>query len=102
MPAALLSILGPLVPYILGAIGLVLVYFGIKQKGVQQEHARQVKQQEKVTAQVKAQVVKAENKDAVINQRVEQEVQKIEDKPPESPKLDPSKLRVGDDIEFKF
>ena len=105
MPA-LLSLLGPFIAPLLIAIGAIVAFFGyrakVKNEGVQQERARQVKQQEKVTAQVAVQVKKAESKDTAVDQKVQQEVQQIETKPPESPKLDPSKLRVGDDIDFKF
>lgn len=72
---ALLSLLSPLLPYILGAIAVVVGYFTIRQKGVKAERQRQ----EAAQAKVQVEVQKAVSKDAVIDQKVEQKIEAIKE-----------------------
>ena len=69
MPAVALSILTTVLPYLLGILAVVGIYLGVKQKGVQQERARQVKQQEKLTAQVQKKIEVAQSKDTEIDNK---------------------------------
>lgn len=77
MPAAILSILGPLVPYILGIFGIVVAYFTVKQRGVTQERQRQEAVQQKAQAEVVQRVQVAQSKDAAIDAKVEAKVEEI-------------------------
>lgn len=92
MPA-LVSLLGSILPYVIGAIGIVAAYFGIKHKGVTEERARQQVAQAKVQQQVQKQVEVAKSQDAVIDQKVEAQVEAI--KKANAPKAD-----TGDTFTF--
>ena len=77
MPAAILGILGPLLPYIMGAIGIVVAYFTVKQRGVAQERQRQEVVQQKAQAAVVKKVEAAKAQDAVIDAKVEAKIEDI-------------------------
>lgn len=77
MPAAILSIIGPLIPYILGIFGIVVAYFTVKQKGVTQERQRQEVAQQKAQAAVTQKVEAAKSKDAAIDAKVEAKVEDL-------------------------
>lgn len=78
MPAAILGIIGPLLPYILGFVGVVIAYFGIKQKGVVQERQRQEAVQQKAQTEVMKKVEAAKAQDVVIDAKVEAKIADIE------------------------
>jgi len=77
MPAAILGILGPLIPYIMGAIGIVVAYFTVKQRGVVQERQRQEVVQQKAQAAVVKKVEAAKAQDAVIDAKVEAKIEDL-------------------------
>lgn len=88
MLAAILSIIGPLIPYIIGAVAVIALYFGIKEKGVQEQKAREVNAQAKAVEQVKKQVAVAVAKDDAIDtkaQEAKDEVVKDVEKPSDGP-----------------
>jgi len=95
--SALLSILAPLIPYILGILGFVALYFGIKRKGVTEERQRQEAAQQKAQAEVQAKVVEAKGKDAAIDAKVEAQVEAIKKQNPPAVDVPP----VDGDV-FKF
>ena len=98
MPAFAIDLLVKVLPYILGALALIGAYFGIKQKGVQQERAKQQAAQAKAVAQVQQQVQVAVSKDQQIDKKVQNEVAKIEEAKPAPAPI--GSLKPGD--EFKF
>ena len=69
MPAAILSIIGPMIPYILGILAVIGIYLGVKQKGVQQERQRQQVIQQKAQAQVQKKIEVAQSKDIEIDNK---------------------------------
>lgn len=74
MPAAILSIVGPMIPYILGILAVVGLYLGIKQKGVQQERVKQQEAQAKAVQQVQQKVQVAVAKDVDIDKQVQDDI----------------------------
>ena len=97
MPAAILSLIGPLLPWILGLGAVIVGYFGIRQRGVMVERQRQEAAQQKAQAKVQAQVVQAQSKDAAIDQKVEAQVAEIKKENPPTVDAPP----VDGDV-FKF
>jgi len=97
MPAAILSLLAPLLPWILGLGAVIVGYFGIRQRGVMVERQRQEAAQQKAQAKVQAQVVQAQTKDAAIDQKVEAQVAEIKKENPPTVAVPP----VDGDV-FKF
>ena len=84
MPAAILSALGPLIGPILAVLAILIAataaYFGIKQKGVQQERVKQQAAQAKAVQQVQQKVQVAASKDVEIDQKVQNEISKADEK----------------------
>ena len=82
MPAAILSLLGPLVGPILAVLAILIAavaaYFGIKQKGVQQERQKQQAAQAKAVQQVQQKLQVAASKDVEIDQKVQDEISKAD------------------------
>ena len=99
MPAAILSLLGPLVGPILAVLAILIsavaAYFGIKQKGVQQERQRQEAAQQKAVEQVQQQIAKAESKDEAIDAKAVEAKNEIEKANPA-----PGDLKPGSDVVF--
>jgi len=75
----ILSLLAPLLPYLLAFIGVVAGYFAIKHKGVAQERERQEAKQAEAVKQVTKKIVAAESQDAVVDAKVEKQIEKIKD-----------------------
>ena len=75
MPALLLSILGPLLPYLAGLLAVIAGYFAIKHRGVTQEKAREAA----AVAKVQAKVEVAKSKDAAIDAKVEEKIEAIKE-----------------------
>lgn len=82
MPAAFLTLLGPLIPWILGLGAVVVGYFGIRQRGIMVERQRQEAAQQKAQAQAQVKVQQAQSKDAAIDQKVEAQVAQIKKENP--------------------
>lgn len=95
MVAAISGIIGPILPYILGAIAVLATYFGVKHKGAQEERARQVEKQVEAVRQVQQQVQKAQAKDPEIDKKVEEQKNEIVQSTPE-----PGPLTPGSDFRF--
>lgn len=74
MPA-LLSLLGPLLPYIAGFLAIIVGYFTIRQRGVVAERQKQ----EKAQAKVQEAVVVAQSKDVTVDQKVEKKIEAIKE-----------------------
>ena len=93
----ILNILGPLLPYLIVFVGIVALYFGIKNKGKLEERAKVqdqvIKQQEKV--------IEAVAKDVTVNQSVNQKVAEVKAKNEEAKQaVTTSDLKPGDRFEF--
>lgn len=93
IPAAILALLKPLLPYILVGIAAAVAYLGIRRQGVVAERERNEKAQEAARVEVEMKVKVAESKDAAIDQRVKEEIDAL-------PKVDHSGDFTGD--RFKF
>jgi len=74
---ALLSIIGPLLPYLLAGIGALAGFLAIRHSGVKAERDRQEKAQAEVQKKVEANVQKAVTQDAVIDAKVEKQIEDI-------------------------
>ena len=97
MPA-LLSLLGTLLPYLIGAIGIFAAYFGIKHKGVTEERERQQVAQQKQKEIVQQKIAAVEKQDAVVDQSTAVKIQKVEDAKPEA--KSPDGYHPGDTFKF--
>ena len=97
MIAPLLTLIGPLVPWILGGLAAIVAYFGIKAKGAAEAKAKFQEQQSQATAKVQAQVAQAVSQDAQVDAKVEKQIVEIEktEKPPVADRPKP-----GDIFEF--
>jgi uncharacterized protein HemX len=82
MEALLLSLLVKALPWLVATAGLVALYFGVKQKGKVEERSKWVEKQ----TEVKAKVEMAESFDKVIDEKVKDELHKIDERktPPDS------------------
>jgi len=82
MGAALISLLGPLMgPLLAGFAALIAIlalYFGVKRKGVTEERERQEAAKAKEVAKMQEKVQEAISQDSLIDQKVTNEIKKIE------------------------
>lgn len=78
MPEIILTLLLKVLPYIAGLIAIVSGYFFIKHKGVVQEREKQQVVKAKEVAKAQAEVQKAVSKDIEIDQKVANEIKKID------------------------
>lgn len=87
MPAILLSLLAKFLPYIIGIVAVVGVYFGIKRKGANEMKEKMVKAQEKAVAKQQEKVQEAVSQDGSVDQKVMKQVdaiRKTETNPPDT------------------
>jgi hypothetical protein len=94
----ILPLLLKFLPYILGAIGVAMVYFGIKRKGVLQERERQEAKQAEAKAAVVKKVAAATAKDEDIDRRVSEDVAKAKAKAT----ADEAPVDITPGSQFKF
>jgi len=92
----ILPLLLRFLPYVLGAIGVAAVYFGVKRKGVLQERERQEAKQAEAKAAVVKKVAAATAKDEDIDRRVSEDVAKAKAKADEAP------VDITPGSQFKF
>jgi len=89
MGAALISLIGPLMgPLLAGLaalIAILAVYFGIKNRGVKQERERQEVAKAKEVAKTQEKVQEAISQDSLIDQKVANEIKRIEQEVREVP-----------------
>ena len=96
---AILGLVGPLLPYILGVLALIGAYFGIKSKGARDERARQEAAAARSRQEAQDRVDAARDQDAVIDESVRRELERIvPSAPPERGDRQP--LKPGDRFEF--
>ena len=89
----LVSLLGTVLPYIVGLIGIIAVYLGIKHKGVTEERTRQEEKHFQEVAKVQNQVQKAASQDIQIDKKVENEIKKVDEVAAPQPASSPDKFR---------
>lgn len=97
MPAVILNMLLPLLPYLAGGLALIFIYFKIKGKGVEQERGKWEAKQIEVKEKQLEKQVEAVSKDQEIDRKVNEDVKKIKEL---EVSIDPSNLNPGD--KFKF
>jgi molybdopterin synthase catalytic subunit len=75
----ILSLLAPLLPWLFGALAVLIGYFTIRQRGVAVERAKWEKAEVKAEEKLKENVKKAESKDEAIDAAVEAKIEEIKE-----------------------
>lgn len=92
MPA-ILSLVAPLLPYLMAILGAVAGYFYIKRKGVSEERARQETAKSEAVEKFRKKVEVAVSKDQTVEAKVEAKIEEIKDASAPVAPSNPNKFR---------